>query len=310
MAMTELIRMSDGAEVAVDVLSGGDRTILFLAGMGHTGWNLEYLASHFAGDFRCVLVTRRGIGASSKDNIDYSLPRAISDLVDICAALDVTRAIWVGHSFGCIEIEQLSHTRPDLIGGAVLLDGAYDYTSDDALIERFDPSGPPAPTDADLASSDALAAYLVRNFGTRQPPRDIEACHTWSAEGSCTGRNEHHEAAPTMLSAPPPPDYSALARMPVLGVFAQPASWLEDMPGVAGLDDKLQRKYADFFEAMTANREAQILRFADALPDAMIGRPPHSGHHLHLSHEWLVVHWMRQWLRESSAFAAQPWKPD
>ncbi len=299
MAVTELVSVSDGAEIEICRWSDTGELIMFLPGLGHTAWNMEQIASHFVHDFSCVGMTRRGIGRSSQGDIEYSIERTAQDCLEICDSLGAESAIWVGHSLGCLEIEMMLRIQPDRVRGAVMLDGAYDHSGDELLIQKFLPSGPPAPTEAELASIETLAAYMVRVFGVRFPLSDIRESHVWSEEGRCVSRAANPGAGAAFISGIKPPDWQPLAERPVLAVFARPESWVESLPGVAGLDRDLQASYAEFFDAMTNQKESQIHDFAEVVPEAMIGRPPHSGHHVHLSHEWLIAKWMQRWLQES-----------
>ncbi len=275
--------------------------MVFLAGLGHTGWNLRFLASHFLERYRCVGITRRGIGESCQDDVDYTLGRSTLDLIEICDALAMERPLWVAHSYGCQELARLIDVAPEHVAGVVLIDGAYDHSGDAAFLRQFSPSGPPAPESADLASLDALSAYLARVFGVRMPPEDVRACHRWAEDGRCIGRNEHPEAAARLKDSLVAPSWEALRDLPTLALFAQTEAWPVYAPGVIELDAARQQAFATFFAAMVEMKEMQIGRFADLLPDAHIGRPAESGHMLHLSHEWLVVRWINEWLESHSA---------
>lgn len=293
--MGRLIPVSDGVEVEITEWSAEGAPIIFLAGMTHTMRCMAPLAAHFADQFHCIGITRRGFGESSEGELDYSMDRLVQDLEEVCRALGIDSAIWVGHSFGCAEIEQLNQRSPSIVKAAVFLDGAYDHTGDADFLKDFNMPGPRPPSESDLKNMSALSACISRTMGVTLPEREIEIMFPFTAEGSFQAQIHGLDAAAHCMAGFKKPDWSAL-KQPVLGIFLKPNEWPVYAPGVLYEDPEAQKATARFFDAMMERKEAQILEFAQSVPHALIARPEYSNHYLHLSHEWLVVHHMRELL--------------
>lgn len=73
-----------------------------------------------------VLVDLKGRGRSADRNRadDYTSLKDAADLVDICRALAIERAIFVGQGYGGQVLMALAADRPALIAGTVLIDAA------------------------------------------------------------------------------------------------------------------------------------------------------------------------------------------
>lgn len=292
------ITLSDGHQTHVISWSKRGNPVIFLAGMTHTAFCMEHLASHFLNDFQCVGITRRGFGQSPKGEIDYSHERLVLDIVEILRALNIRESVFIGHSFGCREIELLARDFPDLVQGCVLIDGAYDHSRDFEFLKNFHVAGPPKPSADDLLSIEAIATYTSRTLGVRLPQNELTAMHTFDRHGVCSGRTEDPVAAMKIIAQSETPDWSVLTQ-PTLAVFAKPNSWDVYAPGILYESEASQVEFARFFDAMTALKESQIREFSIRAPLASICRPEYSNHYLHLSHEWLLASWVRNFLNEA-----------
>jgi pimeloyl-ACP methyl ester carboxylesterase len=295
-----LVKLSDGVQVSVEEWSKSGQTMIFLPGLTHTANCMHSLASHFFEDYRCLGITRRGFGNSSRGSIDYSQIRLVQDIYEVCAAVDSVSAIWVGHSFGCLEIELLADKHPNLVDGCILLDGAYDHSKDAGFLKEFHLSPPPQPSETDLQSIEKMGAYTSRTLGVLFPLEELAAIYTFDVNGKCLGRSEDPIAAPSIMAGVRLPNWQVISQS-TLAVFAKPNSWEVYAPGVLDQSTEEQREFARFFDAMTALKEKQIDDFSAAIPQAQIVRPECSNHYLHLSHESLIVSLIRGFLRELKA---------
>ncbi|MFZ0385030.1 MAG: alpha/beta fold hydrolase [Solirubrobacteraceae bacterium] len=71
---------------------------------------------------RVVAIDLRGHGDSDAPRQRYPIEALADDVGWICEQLYLERAVLVGHSLGGLVALQLAAARPDLIGGAVLID--------------------------------------------------------------------------------------------------------------------------------------------------------------------------------------------
>jgi pimeloyl-ACP methyl ester carboxylesterase len=167
--------------LALNVLDwAGDEArtpLLCLTGICRTAWDYDLLAERHAGKRRVVALDYMGHGdsARSEDLSRYRPERAAADILDVCAALHLPRAVAVGTSFGGLMTMALSILRPTLLRGAVLND----------IGPRIDPRGLElvgnfAGHDPGFASIEEAIAYL-RTIMPRIPLPDDAAWRHFAA---------------------------------------------------------------------------------------------------------------------------------
>jgi len=155
---------SDGVSLQILDWGGAGKTLLLLAGLGVTAQCYRGLAPRLAHRFRVLGLTRRGHGRSDRPEAGYELDTFVEDIRHTLDALEVERAILVGHSYAGFEMPLLAMRCPHRVEAIVYLD---------ALFPKLDPepdlSGDPvwgvlpaAPAVADLASTGAYLAYYKR----------------------------------------------------------------------------------------------------------------------------------------------------
>jgi len=70
----------------------------------------------------CLDYRGRGLSDWDSDKSRYQLPIEAADVLAVCAALDVTRAIFIGTSRGGLILHLLAAMKPDLLAGVILND--------------------------------------------------------------------------------------------------------------------------------------------------------------------------------------------
>lgn len=108
--------------------AGAHLPIVCLPGLSRNGRDFRQLA-HFleedpTADRRIVCLDYRGRGRSDwdPDPSRYTVPVEAGDVLAVCAALDIDRAIFIGTSRGGLILHILAAIKPDLIAGSVLND--------------------------------------------------------------------------------------------------------------------------------------------------------------------------------------------
>ena len=102
--------------------------VVCLPGLARTAADFEALAEALAGDAsrprRVIALDYRGRGQSEydRDPANYNFQVELADVLAVIAALDATRAIFVGTSRGGILAMLLAAVRPTAIAGCVLND--------------------------------------------------------------------------------------------------------------------------------------------------------------------------------------------
>lgn len=125
-ALTHRISAWDG--LALRVLEwdgGGDRLpLLCLPGLVRTAGDFAGVADVFCAGRRVLAVDYPGRGESGRsDSIArYDAGSCLRDIMDVCAALHVHRAVVIGTSFGGLLAMGLTAARPGLVGGVLLND--------------------------------------------------------------------------------------------------------------------------------------------------------------------------------------------
>jgi pimeloyl-ACP methyl ester carboxylesterase len=146
-------------------------------------------------------------------------------------AVGMNNPVVIGHSFAGEELHALAARAAERIRGVVYIDAAFNRGDDaDSTIfnsaARLVPSAP-SPTPADLASFEALRAYLDRHGGAG-PEAHLRTRYRTNPDGSVGG-----------LWVPDPPIRKAMSteiqaayrvyspprvRVPALAIYAMPAS--------------------------------------------------------------------------------------
>ena len=97
--------------------------IICLHGVTGHGRRFRRLGEERLADRRVIGVDYRGHGRSGWEP-PWSVEQHVADLVETSAALGITGAAWLGHSFGGKLVAELSARHPDLVERAILLDPA------------------------------------------------------------------------------------------------------------------------------------------------------------------------------------------
>lgn len=193
--------------------------MLCLPGLVRTGLDFEDVAARHA-DRRVVALDYAGRSGSGRAlNVKRYAPEAcLRDVMDVCAALHLHRAVVIGTSMGGLLAMGLAAARPGLVAGVVLNDIGPEIGSDGLAFVRDFVAGDPAPPD--LA---AAAAYLR----TRLPDLSLKTDAEWRRMAELTfapgaDRRWHPNwdtRIARLLGAKPPPLwplFEALATVPVL----------------------------------------------------------------------------------------------
>ena len=158
-ALTHRILAWDGLPLRVlEWNQGRDRLpLLCLPGLVRTAGDFAGVAAAFGTGRRVLAVDYPGRGQSGRsDSIArYDAEACLRDIMDVCAALHVHRAVVIGTSFGGLLTMGLAAARPGLVAAAVLNDVGPDIARSGAdFVRRFVGSDPALP---DLA---ACVAFL------------------------------------------------------------------------------------------------------------------------------------------------------
>ena len=149
----------DGLAVHVTEWDGGTGVpLLCLPGLVRTGGDFEGVAARHGAGRRVVTLDYIGRGASARARriARYAPEAMLRDVMDVCAAVHLHRAVVIGTSFGGLLAMALGAARPGLLAGVVLNDVGPEIGTAGAEQVRCFVAGDPA-----LPDIDAAAAYLA-----------------------------------------------------------------------------------------------------------------------------------------------------
>jgi sigma-B regulation protein RsbQ len=133
------------------------RPMIFAHGFGCDQNMWRYVAPAFAGDHRVVLFDHVGAGGSDLSAYDPerygSLEGYARDVVEICEALDLEDAVFVGHSVSAMIGVLAAARAPERIGSLVLVGPSPRYIDDEGYTGGFS-----------RADIEELLESLSRNF--------------------------------------------------------------------------------------------------------------------------------------------------
>ncbi len=95
---------------------------LLLHGIGNYGRYWDFFADAIAGRLRLVAPDARGHGESGRPADGYAPQEFVSDAVAVLDALEIERAIVVGHSMGGTHAIRLAAAHPDRVERLVIVD--------------------------------------------------------------------------------------------------------------------------------------------------------------------------------------------
>lgn len=126
----------------VKVSGYGTQAMVFAAGFGCDQNMWRYIAPSFADDYRVILFDY--VGAGESDLQAYSTERYgdlqgyAQDVLDVLAALDVNKAVFVGHSVGCIIGLLASIQEPERFERIVMIGPSPCYLNDENYTGGFE----------------------------------------------------------------------------------------------------------------------------------------------------------------------------
>jgi pimeloyl-ACP methyl ester carboxylesterase len=118
--------MGDGTEVVADVFGAptGKSSTVCIPGLTRNARDFTELGERLAKDRQVVAVDLRGRGRSGRDPTaaTYAVATYAADVLQICAALGLDRAVWIGTSLGGMVSMYAASRQPSRIAGIVLND--------------------------------------------------------------------------------------------------------------------------------------------------------------------------------------------
>jgi pimeloyl-ACP methyl ester carboxylesterase len=248
--------------------------------------------------FRCQIVgtaaseaadsaaSSRGFGASTAPASGYSADRLGDDVLEVIAALKLTKPVLIGHSIAGEELSSIGSRHPELVAGLIYLDAGYSYAYSDgsrpdlfvdlpellAKLQQLQPGN--SPPDPRALIQELLETTIPRfQRALQEKQKDVQATPPALLAA--------HAAA--SVSMPAQAVLAGVQRytkipVPILAIYAIP----HDHGPLVNIDAAAR-------EAMEARDEVSISArakaFEEGLPHAKVVRLPRANHFVFLSNE-------------------------
>ncbi|CAO2654201.1 Nn.00g109340.m01.CDS01 [Neocucurbitaria sp. VM-36] len=155
-------------------------TLIFVHGLGSTQNYYHAVAQGLlAHGFRCIIFDNTGAGRSPYTYVEQSIETLGNDVIGILDALEVPKAVVVGHSMGGIVAPYLAAEQSDRIVAAILIGPVYPNPNSAPVFEKrietveeqgMQPMADTIPPAAVGKKAPALAKALIRELLLGQDP--------------------------------------------------------------------------------------------------------------------------------------------
>ncbi|MCA1583168.1 MAG: alpha/beta hydrolase [Acidobacteria bacterium] len=166
----------------VQVFGRGTRPMLFAHGFGCDQNMWRFVTPAFEDDYKIVLFDY--VGAGKSDVRAYSAERYgtldgyAQDVLDVCEALDLRDAIYIGHSVSCMTGVLAAIRKPDLFERLILIGPSPRYVNEGDYVggfERADLEGLFKVMDKNyLGWASFLAPVVMKNADRPELSRELE----------------------------------------------------------------------------------------------------------------------------------------
>jgi non-heme chloroperoxidase len=256
--------------------SGTGLALVFIPGMGNSAHVFDDFAPRFIDRFRVVGVTRVGFGESDQPERDgYDIESRVAHIRATLDALQITRAVLIGHSLGGDEITAFAGTHPERTAALVYLDAALDHSGIAETQKKTAEfmKARPGPGAADLASARAYQQFVLRQQGVELPIGEIIATRTFDAEGRLRGPRASQRVIAATVAATVPPDFAKI-KSPVLALYSDQgrtaAEAAAEMLAFLRDDPAMLARATPVVEQIRTERKAKRDQFAREVKGAQI----------------------------------------
>ena len=142
-------------------VTGTGRPVIFIPGLGCDGSIWDGTLAHLGGKVQAHVVTLAGFAGNPPIGKPL-VPTAREEIIDYVQQNHLDHPIIVGHSLGAFLAYWIAETAPDVIGGAIPVDGAPFFPA------LFDPTATPETVRPDVEQmAGGFAALAPDAFATR-----------------------------------------------------------------------------------------------------------------------------------------------
>jgi pimeloyl-ACP methyl ester carboxylesterase len=294
----QFVTVDNGVELEVLDWGGAGRSLVLLAGSGHSAHVFDEFAPKLTRTGHVYGITRRGWGASSQPSTGYDNQRLSDDVLEVLNALKLDRVVFVGHSAAGHEMTTLARQHPNRVIGLVYLDALGEIDSDPvldaewlALQRQLPPPAPRAPCQEDRTSFAAFRASRQCTMGFPLPESEFRSTFATNPDGS-VGPFKTPQAIHRAMGAghQMSRDYSNI-RAPVLALFEFPLTSLDQLrpehPQPRNDEERaLVLRFAALTKRILDRAPEKLMR---SVPNARLVDLPGAGHYVFITKEDAVL---------------------
>jgi non-heme chloroperoxidase len=121
--VTTVSSVALGTGLTLSYASVGDASappVVFLPGPTDSWVSYEPVLEQLPSSVRAMAVSQRGHGDSDKPRAGYRVEDFAADVLPFLNAVDIERAVVVGHSGSCLTVRRFALDHPERVGGLVL----------------------------------------------------------------------------------------------------------------------------------------------------------------------------------------------
>jgi pimeloyl-ACP methyl ester carboxylesterase len=298
------VEVENNVQVEVLDWGGSGKTLVLLPGLGATAHSFDELAPLLSKHFRVVGITRRGVGYSSRPDHGYDQRRLAEDVIRVLDALEIPRAVFVGHSIGGEELNMLGVHHADRVAALVYLDAAYDRsTRTSTRYRELSASLPdaPRPTPEELSSYAALQRFFDRTGLTALPEGELIAVWNVGKRYLAGQRSIDARVVQAIEAGLSAPDYGNI-NTPALALYATSAGPDGMVEPWHDRSDAVLLQTLHELQAMRDQRQRrEIDKFRTELEGARVLEISGASHWIMLSHRDRVAQAIIDFIAEASA---------
>jgi pimeloyl-ACP methyl ester carboxylesterase len=114
----------NGIDIAYQELGAGDPLVMIMGYGGSMDLWSPRLLTLLSASHRILIFDNRGMGRSTADGQEYSIPLFADDTLGLMDALGIRKATILGWSMGAETAQELAISQPDRVLGLVLISGS------------------------------------------------------------------------------------------------------------------------------------------------------------------------------------------
>jgi pimeloyl-ACP methyl ester carboxylesterase len=275
---------------------GEGETLIFLSGLGDTGYVFNDIAKEFVDNFRVYSLTRRGHGQSEKAEEGYDIDTLVEDIFQFIEVMNFDRVILAGHSFAGDELTRFAVLHPSRVKKLIYLDSGYDYFSLSDLMAKM-PKGF-TPAEEDLASLKAYRKWFktkALGFWSNALDENLRKSITVLPDGSVKNVTPAYVYGAILQGCKAwKRDFSKI-QCPVLSIYALQGTYTINL--VSSYNKKLGKEFEDVFKKFYEPwQQNSVNRFKNEIKNCKIIVLLNTSHHCFIHKKDKVVLEMKDFL--------------